>query len=173
MPYELYRLKRNFILTSSLIIHTFSESARMSRDEAFRIARPVAPAGAFVVVATGRVEAQSADHGEGVAGPRIDRDPAAGAWLAPRLQGFRGRRLFEQAGAVEEKGNRSRAIVSGVIERRVPAAKTIRLAHDRVHRADAIFYGIGRIRGSTRDQAAQARDLARAHGRHCGEQREQ
>src|SRR3982074_201558 len=74
------------------------------------------------VAKVGRVEPQTRDDREGVAGPRINRDPAAATAFAVPHEIARGQRRRQQSRAMQGIRNRAGAIVATIIKRSVSAA---------------------------------------------------
>src|SRR4051794_7046627 len=119
------------------------EPCGVPRDVAARRATLRAPARtalAAAVVLARRVEAQARDHGVGVTGVGVDRDPLALARLAPALEARRVERALEQAAAVHGVAHRARAVVARVLPLAVPAAVLVRLVRDPVGRGDGVLH---------------------------------
>ncbi len=106
----------------------------------------------------GGVEAEARDDQEGMRWVGIDGDPSPGAGQSPALEARRGERRAEQAGAVEDVGDRSRAVVCGVGEAGVPTAVAVGLVPDRVAGGDQRADRGRRARRRIRTACDEARD---------------
>src|SRR3954469_9672648 len=79
------------------------EAGRVDGREPGRRARGGGPAGVARAAQVAGVVAKAGDDHEDVAGVRVDRDPLAGPWLAPRHEVARGQRRVEEAGRRESE----------------------------------------------------------------------
>src|SRR3954452_9738689 len=107
----------------------------MADDVARARALHVLPARAGLRAAGG-VVASPADHHVGVTGVRVDRDPPAAARRAVGHELPRVERPREAPGAMEDVGDRPRAVVAAVGEGAMPAAEAVGAPGDPVRRRD-------------------------------------
>src|SRR5437764_12647784 len=105
----------------------------MARDVAAGIAPIRIPAWADIaaVAKIGRIETQTGDDRESVAGPRINCDPASATALAIAHEIARRQRRRQQSRAMQCVGDRARAIVAAIVKRAVAAAPDVGLAANR------------------------------------------
>ena len=130
-------------------------SLRMPRRKAPAVViapiRP--PARAFISVVARRVETQSGHLREAVSIARIDRDPAPAPRFPVGRQFMGSCRRGQGAGVVKKKRNGTRAIVTVLVKRSVPATPHLGLPHEKVARPDRPLHRFGRIRRRISDAA--------------------
>src|SRR5438105_6560797 len=110
----------------------------MPRDVAAGVAPIRIPTGTDIaaVAKIGRIETQTGDHRESVAGPRKNRDPAAATAFAVTHEIARRQRRRKQSRAMQRIGDRARAIVAAIVKRTVSAAPDVRFAANGVRGPD-------------------------------------
>ena len=117
-----------------------------------RAGRQRGPLRAARVAGGGGVETQARDHGERVAGVRVDGDPLARAGLAPAHEAAGVERGLEELRADERERDGAGAVVAGVEDLGVAAAVLVRLADDAVGGVDGcvdLRRGLGRSGGES------------------------
>src|SRR3954447_376771 len=91
----------------------------MPRDEVGRVLVQLGTPARAVGAVAGGIPAQAGDHCPGVAAVREDRDPVAGARLAPGFEAGRVERAGKESSAVESEADRPGAVVAAGRERTV------------------------------------------------------
>src|SRR4029077_6556239 len=129
----------------------------MTRGEAVSVATINVPALADIgtVTQVGRVESQTGDDGKGVTAARIDGDPPAATAFTVTEKIVRWQWHIEEVGMMQREGNRSRAVVSVIVERAVAAAPGVRFATESVRRPDGGLHVHRGIRWCVSDSIAQ------------------
>ena len=143
----------------------YLHSDRMARDISASIPAIPIPARADISAPAQirRIETQPGDDRKGVARPGINGHPSPAAAFAITHQVARRQRRGEQSPSMQRVRDRTRAIVSAVVERPVPAAPDIGLATNGVRGPNRILHALWRVGRRIGDSITQNCPASRHH----------